>query len=124
MMLFAYAALLQAAQTAPPITMPQAASGAPIPAWRAAGRAWSDCVKGRIDARLQSADTPESVTDAAMAGCTGELETVRSTIAAERGPEVAAANVERVRTSGRSMFIAYVATRRSPAPAAGQGPGR
>jgi hypothetical protein len=139
MMLLAFAALLQAAQSgpaagpaapaavAPPLTTPSEAAGPAVPAWRAAGRAWSDCAKGRIDARLQSSDTPEAMADAAIAGCAGEMEAVRSAIATERGPEVAAANVERVRTSGRAMFLAYIASRRGrgAAPAATPaGPGR
>jgi len=118
MMLLAFGALLQAAQT-PPAPSGPAAAGAPVPAWRAAGRAWGDCVKGRIDARLQSAGAPEALADAAMAGCTRELEAVRTAITAERGAEAAAANVERVRNGGRAMFIAYIASRRPSAPAAG-----
>jgi len=111
-MLLAVAALLQTASATPP------ASGAPVPAWRTAGRAWGDCVKGRIDARLQSGDAPEALTDAAIAGCASQLEAVRRAIAAERGAETAAANVERVRNGGRAMFLAYIASRR-PAPATG-----
>jgi len=138
MMLLAFAALLQAAQAgpatsgpaaiAPPLATPGETAGAPVPPWRAAGRAWSDCAKGRIDARLQSSDTAEAMADAAIAGCTSEMEAVRSAIAAERGADVAAANVERVRTSGRAMFLAYIASRRgrgaTPAAAPSTGPGR
>lgn len=111
MMLFAMAALLQAAQPAP--TAPT--QTAPMPAWRAAGRAWGDCVKRRIDARLTASDTAEALTDASIAGCSGELAAVRSAIAGESGAEIAAANVERVRNGGRAMFIAYVTTARSRA---------
>ena len=120
MMLFAMAAMLQAAQPAQPAQSAPAAqaSGAPVPAWRAAGRAWGDCVKGRIDARLSSPETPEALADSAIGGCTGQLEAVRRAIAAERGDETAAANVDRVRNGGRAMFLAYIAQRRTPPPAA------
>lgn len=130
MMLLTIAALLQAALPAPPppaadTPIGPAASGAPVPAPIAAGRVWSACVKTRIDARTPGSAAPEAVADAAMAGCTRELEAIRTAIAAERGAEVAAANVARVSTSGRAMFIAYVATRRAAATAApGSTPGR
>jgi hypothetical protein len=120
MMLFAFAALLQAAQPAQPAQ--PAAPGAPVPAWRAAGHIWGQCVKGRIDARLQSADAPEALTDAAIAGCASQLEAVRTAIAAERGDADAAANVERVRNGGRAMFLAYIARARGQAPAGGPAP--
>ena len=107
-MLLAFAALLQAAQPAP---------DAPVPAWRAAGHAWGQCVKRRIDARLASADAPEALADSAIAGCTPELAAVRSAIAAERGDAEAAANVERVRTGGRATFLAYIAQARGQRPA-------
>jgi hypothetical protein len=109
MMLLAMAALLQAAQPATP--------SQPAPAWRVAGQAWGACVKARIDARLTTSDAPEALTDAAIAGCTRELEAVRTAIAAERGAEIAAADVERVRSGGRATFIAYVAQHRAPASA-------
>lgn len=129
MMLLAIAALLQTAQPGPPppaadTPIGTAASGAPVPAPIAAGRVWSGCVKSRIDARTPSSDAAETVADGAMAACTRELEAVRTAIAAERGAEIAAANVERINTSGRAMFIAYIATRRSaatPAPSAATG---
>jgi hypothetical protein len=113
MMLLAFAALLQAAQPAP------STPDAPVPAWRAAGHAWGQCVKARIDARLQSADAPAALADAAIAGCTRELEAVRRAIAAERGDAEAAANVERVRTGGRATFLAYIAQARGQRPAGG-----
>lgn len=111
-MLLAFAALLQAAQPARP-----AAPDAPVPAWRAAGHIWGQCVKRRIDARLQSADAPDALADAAIAGCTHELEAVRTAIAAERGDAEAATNVERVRSGGRATFLAYIAQARSQRPA-------
>lgn len=118
-MLLAMAALLQTG--APAQTAQPPAQNTPVPAWRAAGRAWADCVRRRIDPRLGSSDAAEAVVDRAMAGCTTQLEAVRSAITAERGAETAAANVERVRTGGRSMFLAYVAQRRTT-PAAGTAP--
>ena len=129
MMLFAIAALLQAALPGPPppaadTPVGTATSGAPVPAPVAAGRVWSACVKARIDARTPGSAAPEAITDSAMAGCTRELEAIRTAIAAERGAEIAAANVARVSSSGRAMFIAYIATRRSAATAPATGPGR
>ena len=120
-MLFAMAAMLQAAQPAQAAGIAPAApsSSVPVPAWRAAGRAWADCVKARIDPHLGSSDAPEAIADSAIGGCTSQLEAVRRSIAAERGDETAAANVERVRSGGRAMFLAYIAQRRSqPATAA------
>lgn len=113
------AALLQAAQPSGSTTPPQPAPDGQAPAWRAAGQAWGQCVKAGIDARLRSSEAPEALVDTAVGACTRELEAVRSAIAAERGAEAAAANVERVRSGGRAMFLAYVARERGqPAPAA------
>lgn len=109
-MLLITAALLQAAQPAP--------SATPQPAWRVAGHTWGQCVKARIDPRLGSSDAPEALADSAIAGCTRQLEAVRRAIAAEQGDAVAQANVERVRSGGRSMFLAYIAQSRSRAAAA------
>lgn len=124
MMLLTIAALLQAAQGAPAAG---AATAGPAPAWRVAGRAWGACVKGRIDARLASSDAPAALADSAIAGCAQQLEAVRRAIAAQQGDAVAASNVERVRSGGRSMFLTYIANARgraagaaatAPAPAA------
>ena len=116
MMLLAMAALLQGATPA------QTQAAPPEPAWRTAGRAWAACVKGRIDARIQTSDAPEALTDTAIAGCGRQLEAVRRAIAAERGNETAAADVARVRSGGRARFLLYVAQHRSrtSAPAAGR----
>jgi hypothetical protein len=113
MMLLAFAALLQAAQPAP------STPDAPVPAWRAAGHVWGQCVKGRIDARLHSGVAAEALADAAIAGCTRELAAVRTAIAAERGEAEADANVARVRTGGRATFLAYIAQARGQRPAGG-----
>jgi hypothetical protein len=114
MMLLAFAALLQAAQPAQP-----AAPDTSVPAWRAAGHVWGQCVKGRIDARLHSGVAAEALADAAIAGCTRELAAVRTAIAAERGEAEADANVARVRTGGRATFLAYIAQARGQRSAGG-----
>lgn len=116
MMLLTIAALLQAAQPAPATS-----SAVPQPAWRTAGHAWGQCVKGGIDARLMTGAAPEALVDAAIAGCATRLETVRRAIAAERGRAVAAGDVEQVRSGGRATFLNYVVQSRSRLRAA---PGR
>ncbi|HVQ09954.1 MAG TPA: hypothetical protein VMS43_16125 [Allosphingosinicella sp.] len=93
-------AALQAAAPAP--------QSPPEPAGARAGRAWGDCVKARIDARMRADVAPNALVTEAFAQCAAEEEAIRAAIAAERGEEVARLNVERIRSGGRQLFLAYI----------------
>jgi hypothetical protein len=80
-----------------------------------AGRAWGDCVKARLDSRMSSGGTPETLVNEAFGQCRRQENAIRAAIAAEAGDEVARLNVERIRNGGRALFLAYVQSRRGQA---------
>lgn len=80
-----------------------------------AGRAWGDCVRGWLDARMSSVGTPEAMVTEAFGQCRAQENAIRAAIAAEAGDEVARLNVERIRNGGRALFLAYVQNRRGQA---------
>lgn len=88
-------------QSPPPVPGPETASDR-------AGRAWGDCVKSRLDARMRSNGTPDALVTDAFAHCARLEEAVRATIAAERGETVAALNMDRIRSGGRRLFLLYI----------------
>jgi hypothetical protein len=104
---FLFAVLLQAAVPPPP---QQAEHPSAV-----AGRAWGDCVRGWLDARMGTSGTPEVLVNEAFGRCVNQENAIRATIAAEAGDEVARLNVERIRTGGRALFLAYVQSRRQGA---------
>lgn len=97
-----------ALQTAAPVPQSPPYVPEPEPASARAGRAWGDCVKGRLDARMRSDGTPDALVTDAFAHCARREDAVRSAIAAERGEEVAALNIDRIRSGGRRLFLLYV----------------
>jgi hypothetical protein len=79
-----------------------------------AGRAWGDCVRGRLDARMRSDGTPNALVTDAFAHCARQERAIRAAIAAERGDEVAGLNIDRLRSGGRRLFLLYIERERSP----------
>jgi hypothetical protein len=89
----------------------QAAAPTPSPIDRT-GAEWSTCVKGTVDAAMRSDEAADALVTRAFDHCAPQEEAMRAAIAAERGDENAALNVERVRSRGRQLFLAYIARER------------
>lgn len=125
MTILAFALALGAAAVPPSgaQTPPPARPSAQGDAFGAAGQAWAECAKSGVDARLRSRLAPDAVVTAAFDGCARQEAAIRAAIAAEMGDAEAAANVERIRSGGRQMFLIYITRERGqPAPAATPSP--